>query len=93
MTLTQAYEQGISPDEVLTEAMLQRFHARAPIYDRENRFFHEDFEELRRSGFLKARVPREFGGLGLSYLDLCRLMRRLAYYAPATAIAVNMHLY
>jgi alkylation response protein AidB-like acyl-CoA dehydrogenase len=93
MTATYAQEQGVAPDGILTEAMLRRFHERAPIYDRENRFFHEDFEELRRSGFLKARVPREFGGIGLSYLELCRLMRRLAYYAPATAIAVNMHLY
>ena len=34
---------------VLTDEMLQRFAERAPQYDRENRFFTEDFEELRAS--------------------------------------------
>jgi len=32
---------------LLSEAMLQRFRERAPGYDRDNRFFHEDFDELR----------------------------------------------
>ncbi len=32
---------------VLTEDMLERFASRAAAYDRENRFFTEDFEELR----------------------------------------------
>ena len=37
--------------------MLQRFDERAPAYDRENRFFSEDFEELRASGYLSAPLP------------------------------------
>ena len=32
--------------------MLARFDERAPAYDRDNRFFTEDFEELRASGYL-----------------------------------------
>ena len=35
------------------------------MYDRENRFFDEDFDELRGSGYLLAAVPTEFGGAGL----------------------------
>ena len=35
-----------SPD-VLTQDILDRCARRAPDYDRENRFFHEDFEELK----------------------------------------------
>jgi alkylation response protein AidB-like acyl-CoA dehydrogenase len=38
-------------------------------------------------------VPADLGGAGLSLADVCRLQRRLAYRAPATALAVNMHLY
>jgi len=78
---------------VLTDDMLQRFHERAPIYDRENRFFDEDFEELRRAGYLTINVPQDLGGGGLSLLQVIREQRRLAYHAPATALAVNMHLY
>ena len=81
------------PQSVLSEEMLARFAERAPVYDRENRFFHEDFEELREAGYLKMPIPTEFGGLGMSVAEVCREQRRLAYHAPATALAVNMHLY
>jgi alkylation response protein AidB-like acyl-CoA dehydrogenase len=80
-------------ESVLTDDMLERFRERAPVYDREIRFFHEDFEELRHSGYLKIAIPLEFGGLGLRLDDIARLQRKLARYAPATAIATNMHLY
>jgi alkylation response protein AidB-like acyl-CoA dehydrogenase len=38
-------------------------------------------------------VPKELGGRGLSLTEVCREQRNLAYYAHATALAVNMHLY
>src|SRR5215813_13999003 len=78
---------------LLTEAMLQRFRERAPGYDRENRFFQEDFDELRLASYLAMAVPRELGGLGLTFAECMREQRRLAYYAHATALAMNMHLY
>jgi alkylation response protein AidB-like acyl-CoA dehydrogenase len=78
---------------VLTDDMLTRFDERAPLYDRENRFFTEDFEELVRSGFLKVAVPTELGGAGLGLDEVSKLLRRLAYVAPATAVAINMHVY
>ena len=79
--------------DLLTDEMLARFDTRAAGYDRENRFFDEDWDELRRSGYLLAAVPTEFGGSGLGLDEVARLQGRLAYYAPATAVAVNMHLY
>jgi len=78
---------------VLTDDMLARFASRAAAYDRENRFFAEDFEELRASKYLLLPLPAEFGGAGLTLAEVCREQRRLAYHAPATALAVNMHLY
>lgn len=77
----------------LTDEMLARFDERAPVYDRENRFFAEDFEELRASGYLDLALPAEYGGAGLRLAEIGQLQRRLAYHAPATAIAVNMHFY
>ncbi len=79
--------------DILTDEMLARFRERAPTYDRENRFFDEDFDELRNSGYLTCAVPADLGGGGLSLADVCRAQRRLAYYAPATALAINMHIY
>jgi alkylation response protein AidB-like acyl-CoA dehydrogenase len=77
----------------LTNEMLARFDSRSATYDRENRFFDQDFEELRAANYLVMPVPSQFGGAGFTLLDMCREQRRLAYYAPATALAVNMHLY
>jgi alkylation response protein AidB-like acyl-CoA dehydrogenase len=79
--------------ELLTEELLARFDERARMYDREHRFFTEDFEELRERGYLNAAVPVEFGGAGLSFAEVQEHQRRLAYVAPATALAVNMHFY
>ncbi len=78
---------------LLTDQMLERFGGRAAAYDRENRFAREDFDELVAAGFLKLPIPRELGGLGLTLSQVCLELRRLAQRAPATAVAVNMHLY
>ena len=80
-------------NSVLTEEMLARFASRAAGYDRENRFFEEDFEELRAAKYLLIPLPAKFGGAGMSLAEVCREQRRLAYHAPATALALNMHLY
>lgn len=86
-------KSSTSEHELLTDDMLTRFDERAPAYDRENRFFDEDFEELTQSGYLLSTVPTEFGGAGLGLDEYLSLQRRLAYVAPATALAVNMHCY
>ena len=65
----------------LTEEMLKRFAGRAAAYDQENRFFQEDFEELRASGYLRLPLPKEFGGEGLSLSESCRAQRQLAHQA------------
>src|SRR3954471_10169944 len=78
---------------ILTDELIDRCGQRAAGYDRDNRFFEEDFQELRAAGYLVAAVPEEFGGRGLSLAEVCQEQRRLAYRAPATALATNMHIY
>jgi alkylation response protein AidB-like acyl-CoA dehydrogenase len=77
----------------LPEDMLERFRSRAPTYDRENRFFQEDFDDLKAAGYLKMTVPKEMGGMGFSLAEVSHVTRRLAMYAPATALGMNMHHY
>ncbi|MBK0419622.1 acyl-CoA/acyl-ACP dehydrogenase [Leucobacter sp. CSA1] len=79
-------------EEYLPEELLARFRERAAIYDRENRFFGEDLAELRERGYPALFVPEEFGGPGLGLHEVSRLQQRLATAAPATALAINMHL-
>jgi alkylation response protein AidB-like acyl-CoA dehydrogenase len=78
---------------VLPESLLENAAARSETYDRENTFFAEDFEALRQSGYLKLAIPEELGGLGCTLAEVALKQRRLAYRAPATALAINMHLY
>jgi alkylation response protein AidB-like acyl-CoA dehydrogenase len=73
--------------------MLQGFAKRVALYDRENRFFQEDFDVLRKAGYLTLNVPKELGGRGYRLDQIARLQRRLAYHAPATALGINMHVY
>ena len=82
----------MSSRSVLSEDLLERCAQRAAVYDRDNRFFFEDFEELRRAGYLLAAVPQEFGGLGLTLVEICQEQRRLARRSAPTALGLNMHL-
>lgn len=77
---------------LLSDELLERIRSRAAGYDAENTFFADDFAELVDAGYLKALVPTEFGGLGLGLERVAREQVRLAGAAPATALAVNMHL-
>ncbi len=81
-----------TPD-VLTEALLERCRERAPAYDRDNRFCQEDFDELKAAGYLRMAIPKELGGMGLRLDEIAKETRRLAGYAPATALCINMHNY
>src|SRR6516162_6625159 len=78
---------------VLTEEILDHCASRTAEYDRENRFFTEDFQELRDAGYLLMAVPAELGGLGMNLAEVCQEERRLARRSPATALAMNMHVY
>jgi alkylation response protein AidB-like acyl-CoA dehydrogenase len=84
---------AVLSDQVLTQDMLQGFAKRVATYDRENKFFTEDFEVLKKAGYLTINVPKELGGRGLTLAETLREQRRIAYHAPATALALNMHLY
>src|SRR5262245_42690186 len=77
----------------LDEATLERFRARAGELDRTNTYFHEDLADLQAVGYLAAAVPVHHGGWGLDLGQLAASQRRLARYAPATALATTMHFY
>jgi alkylation response protein AidB-like acyl-CoA dehydrogenase len=77
----------------LPTEMLERFRARAGDLDRANAYFDDDLAELRALGYLAAAVPVELGGWGLGLRELAQSQRRLARYAPATALAITMHSY
>ena len=83
---------AFDPTDHLSDELLERIRERAPRHDRENTFPDDDLRELREAGYLAILVPEELGGGGLGLAEASALQQRLAGAAPATALAVNMHL-
>jgi alkylation response protein AidB-like acyl-CoA dehydrogenase len=76
----------------LAGELADTFAGRAASYDWVGRFPLENYEDLRRSGYLALTVPRDYGGWGASLLDVLLAQERLARGCASTALAVTMHL-
>ncbi|MFB4350286.1 acyl-CoA dehydrogenase family protein [Microbacterium sp. CR_7] len=83
---------AFDPSVFLPDDLLDRIRERAPLHDRDNTFPQQDLDELREAGYLSILVPAERGGAGLGLAEAAVLQQRLATAAPATALAINMHL-
>lgn len=83
---------AFDPASILPDDLLARFRERAAVHDRDNTFPVDDLDELRDAGYLAILVPAERGGAGLGLAEASLLQQRLATAAPATALAINMHL-
>lgn len=82
----------MDPEQLLPDDLLERIRGRAAGYDERNAFFSEDLDELAAAGYLKLFVPASDGGPGFGLEAAAKCQQRLATAAPATALAVNMHL-
>jgi len=91
-TDTEAHDAATGVPVLSTE-MLEGFRARAGELDRTNAYFADDLADLRSVGYLAAAAPTELGGLGMGLREFAASQRRLARYAPATALATTMHSY
>lgn len=80
------------PTAYLPDDLIERIRSRAATHDHENTFPDDDLADLRAAGYLAILVPRERGGAGLGLAEASVLQQRLAGAAPATALAINMHL-
>ncbi|KRA23980.1 acyl-CoA dehydrogenase [Microbacterium sp. Root61] len=80
------------PAAYLPDDLLERIRSRATVHDRENTFPDDDLAELTAAGYLAILVPKDRGGAGLGLAEASVLQQRLAGAAPATALAINMHL-
>jgi len=83
---------AFDPTGMLPDELLERFRERAAVHDRDNTFPDADLADLREAGYLSILVPADLGGAGLGLAEASVLQQRLAQAAPATALAVNMHL-
>ncbi|MBO0802572.1 MAG: acyl-CoA/acyl-ACP dehydrogenase [Nocardiopsaceae bacterium] len=83
----------IRPRDLLSEGLLARL-GRTGTGDAEvARTVARDIAKLGAVGYLNVALPPEFGGLGCTLRQAACGQRRLARYAPRTAMAVSAHLY
>ena len=75
----------------LLEELGSEFAKRASEYDRSDVFVTENYEDLKKHHFLKAMIPVELGGGGISFSEMCNLLRQIAHYDSSTALALSMH--
>ena len=77
----------------LAEQHAADFATRAEQHDRDNSYVAENFDLMKKSGFLAAAAPAQFGGLGVeSVHDITVAISRLARGCAASAICANMHI-
>lgn len=91
--MTTTIDRTSSRADQLTDDLLEPFRARAAAADAANTYFTEDLADLRAIGYLAAAVPEHLGGWGLDVSQLAAVQRRIAHYAPSTALAMCMHHY
>ena len=80
------------PEEFqLDEALLKRCAERAPVYDRENRFCQEDFDELKEAGYMLMAVPEEFGGAGRDITATIASFREVDFSTAGIGFILSMN--
>ena len=63
----------------------------AAAVDREARFPTESFEALKAEKLLSCYVPAEYGGMGLTVVQVSRICETLGTYCASTAMVFAMH--
>jgi alkylation response protein AidB-like acyl-CoA dehydrogenase len=67
------------------------FATRAMDHDRNGSPPTENYDRLRREGFLELSVPKSLGGAGSGFLGHTIAYEALAHGCPSTALSFNMH--
>ena len=67
------------------------FAERAPKYDRDASFPHENWADLADAGFLGLCVPTEAGGFGADFVGYALVAEEMGRHCATTALTFNMH--
>ena len=59
--------------------------------DQTDSFVKENYQELKEYHFLAALIPTELGGGGISFTQMCEILKRIAHFDSSTALALSMH--
>ena len=77
--------------EAVARELGPQFAARAAAHDADDSFVSDNYVELKAQRIFSAGIPRELGGGGASYRELCAMLRTLGQSCGSTALALSMH--
>lgn len=75
-----------------TDKLSKVFAKRADYYDRNGAFPFENFDVLKKEGYLHLTIPKEYGGHGASLYDFLLVQEKIAQGDAATALSLGWHL-
>jgi alkylation response protein AidB-like acyl-CoA dehydrogenase len=67
------------------------FRERADMFDRENRFPMENYDDLHAAGLLGLMVPKAYGGAGADAVTYVGVLAEIAKGCASTGLTFNMH--
>jgi len=67
------------------------FATRSSAHDRDASHPTENYDRLRKEGFLELSIPKAFGGAGVGFLGHTLAYEALGQGCPSTALSFNMH--
>ncbi|MFI8684256.1 acyl-CoA dehydrogenase family protein [Rossellomorea sp. NPDC077527] len=76
----------------LAGELADAFAKRGETYDREDEFPYENFDDIKKSGYGKLTLPKEYGGEEINLYELVMIQERLATGDAATALSIGWHL-
>jgi alkylation response protein AidB-like acyl-CoA dehydrogenase len=88
--------EHLNPDqrsmvEVARQLAQDNFRGRADMFDRENRFPSENYDDLHKAGLLALTVPAEYGGAGADAMTYVSVLSEISKGCAATGLTFNMH--
>jgi len=54
-------------------------------------FVYSNYELIKKHGLLKAMIPAELGGEGISHNEMGAILKEIAHYCSSTSLALSMH--
>lgn len=90
MTLTTMKDQKARLQLIHDTA--RPFKERALQHDLDNSFPYENFEDLKAIDYPLLTVPKRYGGLGISLVEMLQAQEVIATYDGSTALSIGWHM-
>ncbi|MGO4889180.1 acyl-CoA dehydrogenase family protein [Anaerobacillus sp. MEB173] len=74
------------------EKIVKPFIERAKKHDEDNSFPYENIEDLRKVGYPSLTVPKRYGGLEISLLEMVQLQETIGKADGSTALSIGWHM-